>query len=394
MKKTFALLLAVIILLSLCACRKKQELNYDVYATPKDITVDSILNMTNPQMMINYKGGFRMDIRNDDLINGGQDANTWSLRYKYDDDYNVDFNQLIDYDNNGAFTHVYFTSSPNDPYMYYLNEEGAQALDMTDYELNQTMTVSMFGLEYYSCEITETGTDASGDYTATVECYTNDEDHSHVSTITMLMDPASGYVNSADVINYIGDEVIGSSSITITYASDIEIDKEPKELAPEREIPENSDTDSSSSSKTGSFTFAAHDLDGNFVTYNDFTDAKLIMVNYWEPWCDSCLDELPDLKVLYEDYKDQGFVILGVTCDTSALEDTKSVVKEYALGYPILQADSRLNDLATDYVPTTYFFDGNGNCLVSEPYIGSKTYEDWSKIVADLLFNDEEETSD
>lgn len=387
MKRFLCLLLALAMLVSLCACKKKEELNYDVYASPEDITVESIIGMTSPQIMLTNAGAFQVDIRNDDPFNAGAEASTTSLRYAYNEDGNVDVNQLVDYDD-GTFAHVFFTTDPDDPYMYYLNEEGAQTLDMTQYELELTMSQTMFGLEYYNTELTAVGKDERGYYVATIECYTDDEDHTHMCTYNMTMDPVSGYVYKVDTVYYSNDQNAGATQITVTYSASITIDKQPKELAPVREVPAAQDT---ASAKTGTFNFAAHDLDGNFVSSSDFADAKLIMVNFWEPWCVNCLDEMPDLKVLYEDYKDQGFVILGVTCDTDALDDARAVVQEYALTYPTVQADSHLSAYATDYVPTTYFVDANGELLTEEPYVGAKSYEEWTAIVADFLAADAEE---
>lgn len=391
MKKTICLLLIAALLLTGAACGKKNELSYDVYSSPESININSIINMTSPTIMMNRVGAFQMDIRNDDPFNAGANASTTSLRYAYDEDMNVEANQFVDYDN-GGFTRMYFTSSDADPYLYYMDETGAQALNMTVEELQEALTYSVFGLEYYAPEITECGKTENGEYTATVDCYTNDEDHVLVCTINMDMDPVTGYVSRANTLYYTTEgENAGATTTTFTYSKSIEIDKTPKEEAPEREVPTESDT---AAVKSGSFTFAAHDLDGNFVTYQDFADAKLIMVNFWEPWCVSCLDELPDLKVLYDDYKDQGFVILGVTCDTTALEDAKSIVQEYALDYPILQADAHLSSYATDYVPTTYFIDADGNLLTDEPYIGSMTYEEWTEIVSDFLSGSSEESDE
>ena len=58
------------------------------------------------------------------------------------------------------------------------------------------------------------------------------------------------------------------------------------------------------SAARGKYDFVSHDIDGNVVKLADFASAKVIMLNYWEPWCPPCIRELPELEQLYEAYKD------------------------------------------------------------------------------------------
>ena len=51
-----------------------------------------------------------------------------------------------------------------------------------------------------------------------------------------------------------------------------------------------------------SFSFTTTDLDGHEVSFEDYSDAKVIMFNMWEPWCGPCRGELPDLQRLYKKY--------------------------------------------------------------------------------------------
>lgn len=404
MKKMICLLLAAVMLLTLCACKKEPELSYDVYSTPDDITVESITNMTCPANMLSKDGRFRLMIRDDDPFNAGANACDCAITYVSTENGDIEFNQFIDYDA-GTFAHVYFTSSDEDPYLYYQDQDGAQTLNMTTAELQQALTNSLFGLENFDCEITERGTDGSN-YLVTVTCYDpgmytgseDEEDKIPYSTISMTMDPVTGYVTNATTVFYTADgENAGATTSTFTYGGDLSIDKTPKELAPPKEVPEQTEADTSAVQKTGAFNFAAKDLDGNLVTYNDYADAKIMMVNFWDPADAASLEQLPDLKVLYDDYKDQGLVILGVISEETDPEAAKATIKEYALDYPVVVCDSRLANYTTGYVPTTFFFDQYAEMIGEEPFIGAQTYEEWTEIVAQYLegnYDTEDETAD
>lgn len=133
------------------------------------------------------------------------------------------------------------------------------------------------------------------------------------------------------------------------------------------------------------FDFSTEDIEGNEVSFNDFSDAKLIMINFWEPWCGPCIGEMPDLEELYEKYKDQGFVILGVFSTEGADDDARTIIQENKITYPILHSDENLTKYMKDYVPATMFVDGSGKVLSESPYIGAKTEDAWEEIIKNYL---------
>lgn len=131
--------------------------------------------------------------------------------------------------------------------------------------------------------------------------------------------------------------------------------------------------------------FSTVDIDGNPVTSDIFKDAKVIMVNYWEPWCGPCVGEMPELEELYENYKDQGFLILGVFSSTDMKSEAKQVLEECNISYPVVLADSNLEKYMTDYVPTTIFVDSEGRVISKEPVVGANSLSDWEEIVEEYL---------
>ena len=62
--------------------------------------------------------------------------------------------------------------------------------------------------------------------------------------------------------------------------------------------------------------FTITDAEGNQVNLSDFF-GKPIVLNFWASWCGPCRQEMPEVKKIYEQYKDKGFDIVGVSLDNN-----------------------------------------------------------------------------
>ncbi len=64
-------------------------------------------------------------------------------------------------------------------------------------------------------------------------------------------------------------------------------------------------------------------LDGKQVDIRNYRD-KAVLVIFWATWCKPCFEDLPKLKALYQQYRTQGFEVIGVN-----LDNTPNGVKGY-----------------------------------------------------------------
>lgn len=64
-------------------------------------------------------------------------------------------------------------------------------------------------------------------------------------------------------------------------------------------------------------------LDGGKVDIRNYRD-KAVLVVFWATWCKPCFEDLPKLKALYQQYRTQGFEVIGVN-----LDNTPNGVKGY-----------------------------------------------------------------
>lgn len=57
---------------------------------------------------------------------------------------------------------------------------------------------------------------------------------------------------------------------------------------------------------------------GREVALSDYAGkGKVVLVDFWASWCGPCRRSMPDLVKLYSEYKDRGFLIVGVSLDDS-----------------------------------------------------------------------------
>lgn len=130
-------------------------------------------------------------------------------------------------------------------------------------------------------------------------------------------------------------------------------------------------------------TFSTQDREGNVWTQENLSEYKGIVLNFWEPWCGPCVGEMPALEKLYQNYKEQGLLVIGVYSTEGMEEDVDLVLADAGTTYPILKYCSDFDLLQTGYVPTTVLLDGEGH-LLAQPFSGAMEYEDWAEI-AELM---------
>lgn len=103
-------------------------------------------------------------------------------------------------------------------------------------------------------------------------------------------------------------------------------------------------------------------LGGGQATLSELR-GKVVMVNLWASWCAPCRIEMPAIEKVYQAYKEQGFVVLGVNSTFQDSEtDAASFTRELNLTFPVLL--DRTGAVSARYqlraLPSTFFVDRQG----------------------------------
>lgn len=121
--------------------------------------------------------------------------------------------------------------------------------------------------------------------------------------------------------------------------------------------------------------FSLQTLEGETVTLSDLR-GQAVLVNLWATWCPPCRAEMPAMQKLYEEYKDDGFVVLAINMtyqDNAPAIDP--FVRENKLAFPILIEPT--GEVAEKYelrsLPSSFFINREG--LIQEVVIGGPMSE-------------------
>jgi peroxiredoxin len=110
--------------------------------------------------------------------------------------------------------------------------------------------------------------------------------------------------------------------------------------------------------------FTLKDLNGKKVTLSDLR-GKIVLVNFWATWCPPCMQEMPDLDIIYTHFQSQGLVILSITNDD--VLKVSGVVNNMGYHPPVLlDSSSKVSkSFHVDGIPRSFVFDREGK-LVDE----------------------------
>ncbi len=128
--------------------------------------------------------------------------------------------------------------------------------------------------------------------------------------------------------------------------------------------------------------------DGNRVSAAEF-DGQVVLVNFWATWCQPCREEMPMLAELHQEFKPEGFTVVGIALDDVA--QAREFAAELGIDYPILVGSTDVMTVAQLYgnlsgvLPYSVLLDRAG--LVRWTYLGELKAGALRKEVTSLLAN-------
>jgi peroxiredoxin len=131
--------------------------------------------------------------------------------------------------------------------------------------------------------------------------------------------------------------------------------------------------------------FTLKNQDGASVRLSDYK-GKVVLVNFWATWCGPCKVEIPEFGRVYSEYKDRGFVILGVlTQDTPTKEQLHTFMTENKMEYPVLYTSEQFEGAFGEIwaLPTSVLIGRDGSVCAKQ--VGPASKEDVERSLKSLL---------
>lgn len=109
--------------------------------------------------------------------------------------------------------------------------------------------------------------------------------------------------------------------------------------------------------------FNVKDLDGNDLSLEQYR-GTVVLLDFWAVWCGPCIAEMPNVKGVYEKYKDANFQIIGISLDESRATLVGYLEKEGITWPQVFDGNGWKNQVAQMYginaIPHMYLIDGEG----------------------------------
>ena len=155
---------------------------------------------------------------------------------------------------------------------------------------------------------------------------------------------------------------------------------------------ENTDqvTESSTETSIDALTsFTCETIDGGTFTEADFANKDLTVINFWMTTCQPCIREIPQLEEIKNSLPDNVQMVLVSLDDSYYIDDVRGIIEQTGFsGTVMMCGDKDMEDLAKTllYVPTTLFFDSQGN-RVGTTMVGSpeNIEESYTTTINDIL---------
>jgi cytochrome c biogenesis protein CcmG, thiol:disulfide interchange protein DsbE len=101
-----------------------------------------------------------------------------------------------------------------------------------------------------------------------------------------------------------------------------------------------------------------------------------VVLNFWASWCLPCQAEMPALQRVYDDYREQDAVIIGINAtNQDRMVDAMNFSDQNNLTFPIIfdTGGRASHDYQVRSLPTTFFIDPQG--IIQEIIVGGPISE-------------------
>jgi peroxiredoxin len=126
-------------------------------------------------------------------------------------------------------------------------------------------------------------------------------------------------------------------------------------------------------------------LDGKKISLSD-QKGKLVLVNFWATTCGYCMNEMPNLVIAYNRFRDKGLEIVAIAMPNDSSERVNDYTRQHNLPFPVALDATGEAYRAFDTIqgtPTSFLIDRNGKII--ETQLGGPDFEKFDAFLTKQL---------
>ncbi|MEO6819688.1 MAG: TlpA disulfide reductase family protein [Ginsengibacter sp.] len=114
--------------------------------------------------------------------------------------------------------------------------------------------------------------------------------------------------------------------------------------------------------------------DSSLLSINSLK-GKYVLVDFWASWCGPCRRENPNIVAAYNQYKDKGFTVFGVSYDTKKTNWKKAINEDHLDWYQVSELNGWNNKTSAQFgikgIPSNILLDKDG-VIIGKNLFGKK----------------------
>ena len=141
--------------------------------------------------------------------------------------------------------------------------------------------------------------------------------------------------------------------------------------------------------------FIRKDLFKNTIKLSDYRNQSFVLLDFWASWCIPCLEGMPAIKDLYENYNKKGLTIIGISSDKDKTQWTDAIKKhELNKWTQVLSQETEnivFDNIGKNYniakIPCYVLIDKQGKVIAKWEHLGEKELSEIDRVLKGNISN-------